>query len=58
MPFRKQRMMRYYKITVWFTGGIKSYTIAPAKYKPFMSDLRRRADIIKYVVENTYKYIS
>lgn len=50
-------MMRYYKITVWFRTGVKSYTISPGKFPAFIKDLRKRKDVIKHVIENTYKYV-
>jgi hypothetical protein len=57
MPFKKSHVMRYYKITVWFKTGVKSYTIAPAGFKDFVKNLKARSDVIKYVVESTYKHV-
>lgn len=53
----KQRLQRYYKVIVYFKGGTKTYNLSIVKYKDFMIKLKLRKDVLKYVVENTYKYI-
>lgn len=56
--FKKAKMMRFYKITVWFITGVKTYSITIGKKKAFLDNLKKRNDVVKYVIENTYKYVS
>lgn len=49
--------MRYFKITVWFVSGVKSYNVTIQNHPEFMAKLKKRKDVVKYVQENTYRYV-
>lgn len=54
---KKQKRQHYYKIVVWFHTGVKFYSLAANKKDDFMRNLKKRKDVIRYVIENRYIYV-
>ena len=53
----RSRMMRYYKVVVYFQTGVKTYKMSPQKFPDFIKQLKKRNDVIKYTYENVYSYV-
>lgn len=58
MALDRKKMMRFYKVTVYFKTGVKTYKMSYEKFKPFMVEMKKRKDVIKYTYENIYSYVN